>query len=752
MDIFWKTSGTIGSFTSTTNWVQGVIPGPNDIAELTQTNITAFVSSSVTVMGANLGSSATLAVESGTFTATEGTATGANRGSIEVSGPGAQLNVGGKVNNSGSIDVLSGILLGQSSVTLTGGGTVFLSDNGKLQIAASQTFTNVDNTIATIIGGGSVSGTGLLINDAKGVVGATMTSQSFTLNVPTANSGMLEATGAHAFLLISAPVNNIGGTIEAGDGAVVNCLAATISGGTLTTVGSGIIILDGATLDGTAGHVVTNGGAITELTPIDLKGTINNAGSIAVDALSIVGDTTLEGGGTVNLEFGSFGIQAASNGLTLTNVDNRVTGIGNDIGNGSTVWTLINGSRGVIDAPDEPLDLRVATTNSGLIEATGTFAELKIFATIRNTSSGLIETTSGGQVFLSTGAIIGGKLKADAELAFVDTGDFTLDGSKAVVPTNTMITVSGPVLDNSNTLRLQGTINNTNTVTVGALGTLVAQAAGAQNTVTLEGHGAVTLSGGTIEGGGAPLTLANVNNTIDGAGFIGGDGLMLNNQTSATIDANAADPLTIDTGALAVKNGGVLAAEAESTLFVATNLSNTGKLKANGGSIVLEGTVSGGSAVISGTGSIEFGAASTAATTFAAGATGQLILDDQYAGTISGFGTNATESIDLSSFDFTAGITKSFSAGVLTLKNMAGQTVHLHFAGSFTSTSFTLADDGNFNGTDDGTLITDPRVGSRTASLFNQYIASSFPPLYGSVANLLIEAAHPQSPISLPHA
>ena len=80
----------------------------------------------------------------------------------------------------------------------------------------------------------------------------------------------------------------------------------------------------------------------------------------------------------------------------------------------------------------------------------------------------------------------------------------------------------------------------------------------------------------------------------------------------------------------------------------------------------------------------------------------------QYTGVISGFGANTSQSIDLADFNITGAQKVSFSLGVLTLKNAAGQTVHLHFSGAHTLESFVLSDDGNFNGTDDGTKIVDP--------------------------------------------
>src|SRR5262249_28458873 len=125
---------------------------------------------------------------------------------------------------------------------------------------------------------------------------------------------------------------------------------------------------------------------------------------------------------------------------------------------------------------------------------------------------------------------------------------------------------------------------------------------------------------------------------------------------------------------------------------------------------------------------------------------------------IGGFG--ATQSIDLADFDITGAQKVSFSLGVLTLKNTAGQVVHLHFSGAHTLQSFTLSNDSNFNGTDDGTKITDPPVPTKPqtppnnlAGLFSQFMASWTNPiaaLTGEMQSPL--ASEPQTAISLPPA
>jgi hypothetical protein len=240
-------------------------------------------------------------------------------------------------------------------------------------------------------------------------------------------------------------------------------------------------------------------------------------------------------------------------------------------------------------------------------------------------------------------------------------------------------------------------------------------------------------------------------------------GLKLKNEVGGTIDANGG-LLIIDTGANTVTNAGALNADG-GTLVIASNLSNTGKLNADDGMIYIAGKATGGTATISGLGSgvaLEFGAAASTATKFATNTTGQLILADsaQYTGVISGFGSNTTQSIDLADFNFTGAQATSFSSGVLTLKNTAGQVVHLHFSGAHTLASFHLSDDGNFNGTDDGTKIVDPPAPTKPqaplnnlASLFIQFMASWTNPsaaLNGEMHTPL--ASELQTAMSLPHA
>lgn len=593
MNIYWKSTVSSGSFTSASSWVQGVVPGGGDVAELTTSGVTAFISAAETVLGLNVVSGATVTITTPDFTATEGTATGANRGLIKVAGQGAlpgfggQLNLGGTFNNSGTIKVFTGgaINVQRFDATLKGGGVVFLQDpidDNFINVPASLTLTNVDNTIS---GGGDVQGLGTLINQSHGIVNANQpATDPFRIFLPVKNTGVMESTVSGALEFQHDVVDNTGGGIlKAVDHGSTELFFAVMVGGTLTKVTSTAVIgMTDATLDGTGTHPVTISGNYVTVDRLNLEGTINNSGGTVLDGL--------------------------------------------------------------------------------------------------------------------------------------------------------------------------------------AHNVLVAQAVGTSTSVTLQGKGFITLQhDAPIEGGGSPVTLVNANNTIAGDGTIGGFGLKLNNKLGGLIEANGSGSvLAIDTGASTIINGGTMAATVSSTLFIDSKISNTGALVASGGLIDCAGTVTGGKDVVSGAGIVDFAAASTATTTFAAGATGKLLLEDsaQYTGTIFGFGANKTQSIDLADFDFTGAHKVSFSLGVLTLKNTAGQVVHLHFSGAYTLASFTLLNDFNFNGTDDGTKIIDPPAPAKPpnppnnpASLFVQYIASLTNPIAALTSELHSPlASELQMALSLPRA
>jgi hypothetical protein len=600
------------------------------------------------------------------------------------------------------------------------------TDVAAMTLAGSYTVTaNPNQTVLAVSTGGLAT---LAITGGSKFVATTGTG-------PGANHGSISIADGSTFQ-IGGVLNNSGGTVFLSAAGHTTTLA--IASNTLLK-GGGTLLLDadshntisiGVTQDSNAGNFV-----VTDGVKVALDGIINNTGTFAVDgntaatALTL-GPTftevaTLQGGGKITLTDSANNSLDANGGgpsVTVNNVNNTIAGAGT-IEN----LNLNNEKLGVVNATGavNPLIIDNAVANAGLLEATGA-AGLQLADAVTNSATGTIAAGDGSVVDLFD-TVHGGTLKT-LGTGIIFSQDATLDGSRATVPTSTMLTNGGTLrVKDTYSVTLVGTINNTGEIyleSTGSATSLIIQPALASSAllssfkVTLEGHGQVVLSdfsANTIFGEGltvaAPVTLVNLNNTISGSGLIGAGRLALNNGLSGLILATGIVPLIIDTGATRVINAGTLQANAGSELDVGSDLSNTGHLNANGGTIVVAGNVTGtvlgsGVAVISAAGQVEFGGASSASTKFATGSTGRLILDDsvQYTGTVAGFGANHTQAIDLADI-IEATATLSFINGILTVNDHGGHIAHIRFAGSFTTGSFHIADDGG-----GGTLLTDPAI------------------------------------------
>ncbi|MEO8927328.1 MAG: hypothetical protein ABI306_09205, partial [Caulobacteraceae bacterium] len=111
----------------------------------------------------------------------------------------------------------------------------------------------------------------------------------------------------------------------------------------------------------------------------------------------------------------------------------------------------------------------------------------------------------------------------------------------------------------------------------------------AQNT-TLSGGGKITLTDflmNDIAGGASAATLTNLDNTITGAGTIGSGALTLINQASGIINATGATALTLDTGANAIGNAGVIKTTGAGGLMIDSAVTNTGVLNALGAGLLV---------------------------------------------------------------------------------------------------------------------------------------------------------------------
>ena len=709
-------------------------------------------------------------------------------------------------------------MIGAGGAALEGSGKIVLGAIGDHQITGF-TLTNVDDTI---MGGDGAIAPGTLVNGAKGIINATGTGASMDVDTGSnaiLNAGLLEATGPDGLAIESAVDNAPTGVIAASGAGSITTIAGnglnkvSIVGGTLKTASGGEILVIGsnATFDGsTPGAPLANAGNATvqDGSTLTLLGTIDNSGTIKLDStddptdlLVGSGGVALEGGGKIiltndnNIENIIAGKAATD---TLTNVNNTITGSG-ELGNGE--MSLINEAKGVIDAtsslsfPSLILDTTGNdVSNAGLIEATaGGVLEIH-FTTIDNASTGLIQASGANSIVLVelNGTIVGGTLKT-ANGGTIQIADGTLDGSTPAAP---IANAGNVVVDDSTTLTLLGTVNNTGTITLASTGDPTELLIGLGG-AALEGGGKIVLTANEedeITGAASPDTLTNVNNTISGAGDLGGGQMTLVNDAKGVIDATGI--LSIITGANEIINAGLMEAvvstlQIDSGLFntgtieslggglvqIDASIFNNGKLLAANGAIAINDPISGnGSATIDNGGTISFAFSLTGITqsiafanngtanatlVFGASATANPSLI--YDGTISGFSTTK-DRIDFTGLSFKSDTTptKQLVNGntVLTVTEGA-DSASVTLAGNEMAAHFIVSQD---SGT--GTLIVDPPAtlaatagrpatnfgGASNIALLGSYMAGMFASVEGQVGTPTMETSHNQTVLAHPHA
>jgi hypothetical protein len=195
---------------------------------------------------------------------------------------------------------------------------------------------------------------------------------------------------------------------------------------------------------------------------------------------------------------------------------------------------------------------------------------------------------------------------------------------------------------------------------------------------------------------GTSVTLNDEDSTISGAGQLGNGEASLTN--SGTINATGIHALAIDTGSNFVFNFGTLEASGSGGLTIASAVENSGVLWANGANLTVDGDVSGnGTAIIDGSGTVDFAAASSANVVFGAGDGGTLKLEDSFhfSGTISGF--NGADAIDLTDVNSaTAAIAYHENAqgtgGVLTVSD-GTHAAQLSLLGHYSAGNFDIVPD-----------------------------------------------------------
>jgi hypothetical protein len=280
----------------------------------------------------------------------------------------------------------------------------------------------------------------------------------------------------------------------------------------------------------------------------------------------------------------------------------------------------------------------------------------------------------------------------------LNANDFVFDQQPVTNNTGNMVVSDGA------TLPLSGIVNNSGTIVLNSTSNKTDLEL-IQHGITLQGGGALRLSDGVanaIFGTDPSVTLTNVDNTISGAGQLGEGQLTLQNK--GTIIASADNALTIDTGANAVVNSGTLGATGSGGLVIHSDIINSGLLWANGGSVKIDGNVSGtGSALIDGRATFEIGGAFGGNVRLDTGANATLKIDHaaDFSGAVAGF--DGSDVLDLADLAFGKNTTLGYAAnssntgGTLTVSD-GTHTANIALLGQYMAGSFVMSADG-FGGT-----------------------------------------------------
>jgi hypothetical protein len=217
---------------------------------------------------------------------------------------------------------------------------------------------------------------------------------------------------------------------------------------------------------------------------------------------------------------------------------------------------------------------------------------------------------------------------------------------------------------------------------------------------TLSGGGVIDLLSGRIDAG----ALTNVDNTIEGSGVIGGiekiDRVTLVNEKGGVIDASKAKRvLEIDVRNQAITNAGLIEATNRGECVIDFAVDNTGTLLANGGTLTLDGAVTGSGSVDLAAGKVVIANANAAEAVAFTGKKAVLELDQSqtYAGQVSGLSRNGKAELDLRDVGFVSADEATFSgtskSGVLTVTD-GTHTAHITLKGNYTLDTFVASSDG----------------------------------------------------------
>ena len=557
-----------GNWSLAGNWTPAGVPNTAADNATIANGSSVQLDNSYSIGSFTLGTGNSLTIQNGRSLTLANDLTNSGLITVDAAGSSTSLNFGTgphAISGTGQI-VLARTGLGNSNALLGGSGTPVLTF-GSGQVVRGEG--NVGNGTLVITNNGTFS---------ADVAGRTLTldpdnvaATSFT------NNGTLRAQNGGLLLLSGSGdgrFDNTLGTITAQAGSTVQLgVNADVTGGTLSTAGTGSLLFTGAairglTLDGNA--TLSNGTSLLADGMINHTGTLTIAADGSFTTLSLT-NTTFTGTGTVvlartglansNAVVGGIGTPVLTNGALHTFAgEGNIGGGGVAINNSGLMTANVSGRTLTID-PDNVAG--VSFTNTGTLRAeSGGMLTLTGSGDGRfDNTGGTITSATGGSINLVTGAnVTGGNLGGTVSVSGATLHELT---STAAVTVN-----------NGNSLTAGGNIVNNGTITVDADGSFTSLSI-ANETLNLTGSGTVVLartglgnSNAVVGGIGAPVLTNGALHTFAGEGNIGGGVVAINNSGLMTANVSGRT-LTIDpdnvagvsftnTGTLRAESGGML--------------------------------------------------------------------------------------------------------------------------------------------------------------------------------------------------
>ncbi|WP_174291873.1 beta strand repeat-containing protein [Sphingomonas bacterium] len=544
------------------------------------------------------------------------------------------VRIDNTLTNNGTITIgSSGQLVGETATSaITGTGTIVLNDTGnggaylydyngtQMTIGSGQTvmgtgYVSVNQGVLTnngIIDATSTQGPPGLVIDAQGGSGGIGANNGVGTggNAAFLNTNLLEATGGGLLHLVSGLYEN------QGNGRIL----ATGAGSTVL-LDNDVRIVSG-TLNSTNGGIVTAANGTQYLQDVALTSGSNL--SYSNDTVRI--DNTLTNNGTITMDTGGV--------LVGETAKSAITGTGtivlNDTGNGAVYLYDYNGTQMTIGSGQTVMGTGYVSanqgvlTNNGIIDATSTQGPPGLVIDAQGGSNGiganngvgtngntaflnnnLLEATGGGLLHLVSGLY---ENSATAQISAIGTGSTVLldndvrilggtissSGGGTVVAANgtqylqdTTLGTGSNLGYSNDTVRIDNTLTNNGTITIGTGGVLVGETAASATQPggsTLAGTGTVVLNDAgnayLYAFNGSQLTVGN-GQLIFGSGQIGLNQGVIDNR--GNILSNGAITIDAQGGSGGIGAGNGLGSGSN----VAFYNDNGGQVQANNGGTTL---------------------------------------------------------------------------------------------------------------------------------------------------------------------